>query len=123
MALEGDLELFRLPDILQVIAQQRKTGILTVQGKSDILAVSFLDGEIVAADALNQSFEALLGEVLASRGVVSPERFAELSEEQRHSGSRLVDLLVEQRILGRDQLLESLRELTYRLLTEVLRWR
>jgi hypothetical protein len=123
MALEGDLELFRLPDILQVIAQQRKTGILTVQGKSDILAVSFLDGEIVAADALNQSFEELLGEVLASRGAVSPERFAELSEEQRHSGSRLVDLLVERRVLGRDQLLDSLRDLTYRLLVEVLRWR
>ncbi len=123
MALEGDLELFRLPDILQVIAQQRKTGILTVQGKSDILAVSFLDGEIVAADALNQSFEALLGEVLASRGAVAPARFAELADEQRHTGSRLVDLLVERRVLGRDQLLESLRDLTFRLLAEVLRWR
>ena len=81
MALEGDLSIFRLPDILQVIAQQQKTGILTVQGESDILAVSFHQGKVVAADALNQSFEEMLGEVLASQGVISPERFQRFSEE------------------------------------------
>ena len=123
MALEGDLSLFRLPDILQVVAHQQKTGILTVQGKSDILAVSFLGGEIVAADALNQSFEELLGGVLARRGSVSTARFAELADGQRRSTERLVDYLVERGAVGRDELLESLRELTYQLLLEMLRWR
>ena len=123
MALEGDLALFHLSDVLEVVAQQRKTGILTVQGKTDILAVSFLAGEIVAADALNQSFEGLLGEVLASRGSISPQRFAVLAERQRSSGERLVDFLVTQGLIGRDELLDALRELTYRLLVEVLRWR
>ena len=122
MALEGDLALFRLPDVLQVIAQQQKTGILTIQGKSDILAVSFLEGRIVAADALNQSFEELLGEVLASRGELAPGEFARLAEEQRGAGERLADFLVARGAIRREQLLESLRELTYRLLVEVLRW-
>lgn len=123
MALEGDLAVFQLSDVLQVVAQQRKTGILTIQGKSDILAVSFLAGQIVAADALNQSFEGLLGEVLASRDTVSPQRFAVLAERQRSSGERLVDFLVSQGLVGREELLDALRELTYRLLVDVLRWR
>jgi hypothetical protein len=123
VALEGDLSLFRLPDVLQVIAHQRKTGILTVQGKSDILAVSFLDGEIVAGDALNQSFDELLGEVLARRGSLARERFAELALRQRGSGERLIDYLIESRAVGREEMLESLRDLTYRLMLEVLRWR
>lgn len=123
MALEGDLALFGLSDVLQIVAQQRKTGILTIQGKSDILAVSFLNGEIVAADALNQSFEGLLGEVLARRGAVSRDRFAIVAERQRSSGERLVDFLVTQGIVGREELLDALRELTYRLLVDVLRWR
>ncbi|MCM2270257.1 MAG: DUF4388 domain-containing protein, partial [Thermoanaerobaculia bacterium] len=123
MALEGDLALFGLSDVLQVVAQQRKTGILTVQGRADILAVSFHRGEIVAADALNQSFEGLLGEVLAGRGAVSPDRFAVLAERQRASGDRLIDFLVKQGIVGREDLLDALRELTYRLLADVLRWR
>jgi len=123
MALEGDLGLFSLSDVLQVVAQQRKTGILTVQGKSDILAVSFFNGEIVAADALNQSFEVLLGDVLAARGSVDAAHFALLAEQQRSSGERLVDYLIAAGALRREELLESLRELTYRLLLDVLRWR
>lgn len=123
MALEGDLALFRLPDILQVVAQQRKTGILTVQGASDILALSFSNGEIVAADALNQSFEDLLGGVLDARGVVPAGRYAELVDEQRSSGERLVDFLVGAGAASRDEVLDALRELTYRLLLDVLRWR
>jgi len=123
MALEGDLALFRLPDILQVVAQQRKTGILTVQGVSDILALNFSDGEIVAADALNQSFEDLLGGVLDARGVVPSDRYAQLVEDHRSSGERLVDFLVDSGAASRDEVLDALRELTYRLLVDVLGWR
>lgn len=122
MALEGDLRVFRLPDILQMVAQQQKTGILTVQGEHDILAVSFLRGEIVAADALNQNFEEGLGEVLASQGVVRPEDFARVSDGHKSSGQRLADYLVDRGILSRHQLLGALRQQTYRLLLQVLRW-
>ena len=124
MALEGDLSIFRLPDILQVISQQQKTGILTVQGENDILAVSFHQGRIVAADALNQSFEEMLGDVLASQGILAPERFQRLSEEHRSTaGERLADFLIRRGALTREQLLAALRFQTYRLLLEVLRWR
>jgi len=123
MALEGDLRIFRLPDILQMVSQQQKTGILTVQGEQDILAVSFLRGEIVAADALNQNFEDSLGEVLASQGLIQPDAFARLSEEHRQSGKRLADFLVESGTLSRAQLLAALRQQTYGLLLQVLRWR
>jgi hypothetical protein len=121
--LEGDLAHFRLADILQVIASQRKTGILTVQGKSDILAVSFLEGGIVAADALNQSLDELVGEVLVRRELIEPARFARLVDEQRGSGERLVDFLVSRQAVSRDQLLESIEDLTYRLILDVLRWK
>ena len=53
MAVEGTLEVFKLPEILQMISQQQKTGILTVQGQQDIIAVSFLKGQIVTVDSLN----------------------------------------------------------------------
>ena len=123
MALEGDLRFFALPDILQVISHQQKTGILTVQGEQDILAVSFLRGEIVAADALNQSFEDGLGEVLASQGVMRPDDFQRYSEEHRASGERFSEFLVQRGALSRAQLLLALRVQTYRLLLHVLRWR
>ncbi len=123
MALEGDLRTFSLPDILQVVSQQQKTGILTVQGEQDILAVSFLNGEIVAADALNQNFEDGLGEVLASQGVLRPDEFGRLVDEHKSSGERFSEFLLRRGVLTEATLLQALRVQTYRLLLQVLRWR
>lgn len=122
MAIEGSLETFNLPEILQMISAQDKTGILTVQGENDIVAVSFKGGQVVGADALNQTVEEGLGQVLASQGMVSPADFSEISEEHERTGKRLLDLLTERGLLERSQLLEALRLQTYQLLLQLLRW-
>jgi hypothetical protein len=123
MALEGNLHVLSLPEILQMIALQRKTGILTVQGEADIIAVSFLNGDVVSADALNRTLEESLGEALAARGMVGREEFAALAAEQQSGAGRLVDLLVKRGLIERDQLLESLHEETCQMLLALLRWR
>src|SRR5687767_1580134 len=123
MALEGNLQVLSLPEILQMIALQRKTGILTVQGEADIVAVSFLNGDVVSADALNRTVEESLGESLAARGVVSREDFAALAAEQQSGAGRLVELLVKRGLVERDQLLETLHEETCQMVLALLRWR
>jgi hypothetical protein len=122
MAVEGTLDVFRLPEILQVISHQRKTGILTVQGESDIVAVSFLDGAVVAADALNQTVEEKLGEVLAREGIAGRDRFAEVAAAAQQGEGRLLDLLVERGVVARAELMAAMRTQTYDLLFELLRW-
>jgi hypothetical protein len=123
MALEGDLRLFQLPDMLQVVNLQKKTGILTVQGEQDIIAISFLGGAVVAADALNQSVEDGLGQVLAAERWVMPDQFSAVVAEHHAGGERLVDLLLARGLLDRERLLAALRKQTYRLLLLALRWR
>jgi hypothetical protein len=122
MAVEGTLDLFKLPEILQLVAQQRKTGILTVQGQQDIVAISFLNGRIVAADALNQTLEEGLSHILVKEGMISAPDLARAVSEHQASGGRLIDLLVERRFIGRAELLEALRLQTYRLLEQLLHW-
>lgn len=122
MALEGSLQVFKLPEILQTVALQQYTGILTVQGESDIVAISFLRGQVVAADALNQTVEERLGRVLAARGQVRPEDFAAVTAEHQTGGGRPIDLLVSGGYVTRPQLLGALRSQTAELLAEVLRW-
>jgi Domain of unknown function (DUF4388) len=122
MAVEGTLDLFKLPEILQLVAQQRKTGILTVQGQQDIVAISFLNGRIVAADALNQTLEEGLSHILIKEGMISAPDLARAVSEHQASGGRLIDLLVERRFIERAELLEALRLQTYRLLEQLLHW-
>lgn len=123
MSVEGNLDLFQLPEILQLVAQQQKTGILTVQGNEDIVAISFLHGKIVAADSLNQAVEEGLKQVLVETGVLSGADFARASAEQAATGQRLIDFLVERRFVSRPRLLEALRIHTRQLLEKLLDWR
>jgi hypothetical protein len=122
MAVEGTLDLFKLPEILQLVSQQKKTGILTVQGQQDIVAISFLGGRIVAADALSQTLEEGLAQVLVKEGMISAPDLHRAAAEHQSAGGRLIDVLVERRYLERSQLLEALRLQTWRLLEQLLRW-
>jgi len=122
MAVEGTLELFKLPEILQLIAQQKKTGILTVQGEQDIIAVTFLNGEIVAADALNQTVEEGLAQVLVGERLLRAADFTQAIAEHETAGGRLLDLLVDRGYIARPDLLRGLRLQTLLLLKQLLRW-
>lgn len=122
MAVEGTLDLFKLPEILQLVAQQRKTGILTVQGQQDIIAISFLNGQIVAADALNQTVEEGLAQILVGEGLMNGSDFARAAAEYPASGLRLLDFLVERLFVTRPELLRALRIQMTRLLEQLLHW-
>jgi len=122
MAVEGSLDLFQLPEILQIISQEQKTGILTVQGQNDIIAISFLDGKVVAADALNSTVEDGLGEVLLQQNLLTRQEHEAALAEKRRSGRRLMDVLAEG-ALARGEVLEALRALTLDLLEKLLAWR
>lgn len=122
MAVEGKLDLLRLPEVLQVISQQRKTGILTVQGDEDIIAVSFFQGRVVAADALNEGAAEGLGAVLVEQGRIEAGALHRLASRADAEGRRFADVLVEEGHVARPDLLEALRVQTARLLLSLLDW-
>lgn len=120
--MEGTLEGGALVNVLRVLQRRRSVGILTVQGEDEIIAFSLLDGEVVSADALNQSLEDGLGEVLVKEGMIGEEDFAGLVAEYQAGGGRVTELLLERSFLTRDQLLGALRRLTYRLCRMAVTW-
>ena len=124
LELEGDLQRIRLPKVLVAVGCQNGNGILTVQGMEDIVAVSFVQGSIVTADALNQTVEEGLGKVLQSKGLISAEDFATAARDyQGGSTGSLGDLLVERNLISRESLLEALRLQTFRSMLQLLTWK
>ncbi|HEV2843225.1 MAG TPA: DUF4388 domain-containing protein, partial [Thermoanaerobaculia bacterium] len=85
-------------------------------------AISFLNGRIVAADALNQTLEEGLSQILLKEGVISAPDLSRAASEHQSAGGRLVDLLVERRYIERSQLLDAMRLQTWRLLEQLMRW-
>ena len=61
MGLEGTLQAFSVADILQMLALQKKTGILTIEGREDSVTVSFLGGQIVSANSMPEALRQQYG--------------------------------------------------------------
>jgi Domain of unknown function (DUF4388) len=120
---EGSLAKSPFPEVLQHIARTSETGILTLQGQDEIIGVTFLDGDVVSVDAVNQAPEDGLGHVLEEEGLVPRDAFSGLVAENQAGGGRVVDLLVERGYLTRAQLLEAMRRQTLRLCAEACSWK
>ena len=121
--LEGKIEERPLPEVLMLLARKAGSGIMTVQGEQEIIGLSVLQGELVSADALNQSLEEGLGRILTGSGLVSNDVLANLSAEHHSGGGRVVDLLLERSYIGSETLHAALREHAYRLCIQVLAWK
>lgn len=108
MALEGSLKEFGLADILQLLYFQRKTGVLTVQGRADRVKLVFNEGNVVGAESKKRDTSSRLGRVLQKRGLLSPDDLHDAVEEQKKSGARLGAVLIRKGLVPAEQIREVL---------------
>ena len=107
MALEGSLRDFGLADILQLIYFQKKTGVLTLNGKDKVRLV-FSDGNIVAAESGKRVEENRIGKILLKKGIISEEDLKSSLEEQRTSGARIGVILLRRGLVEKSAIEETL---------------
>jgi hypothetical protein len=108
MALEGSLKDFGLADILQLIFFQRKTGVLTLERRMDKIRLFFIDGNIVGAESKRRLEENRLGKVLIKKGLMTEQDLQSVLEEQIISNMKFGNILVNRRIIEKEQIQEIL---------------
>lgn len=123
MALRGTLRDFSLGEILQLIGYQRKTGVLTVEGEQDTVLVSFVEGQVVAADSVKRPFENRVGSLLVRAGKITPEILNRALEEQKRSRQRLGSVLLAQKSISANDLRSALRTQILNLIYRLFRWK
>lgn len=99
MALKGTLKDFGIADILQLIGQQQKTGVLVLTHKDDSVHVAFRDGNIVKAESAHRNRKDLIGSMLVAAQLVSEQQLELALETQKRTLQRLGDVLVSQGVL------------------------
>jgi hypothetical protein len=121
MALEGTLKEFGIADILQLMAQQQKTGILIVESRDASVEFFFCGGAVVAAHAAGQ--DERMGELLVKAGLASEERVKSALEKKHETFDALGHILLREGCLQKDQLEKIVLALVYEAFCEVLQWR
>ena len=122
MGLEGTLRVFSLTDIFQMLGLQRKTGVLAVEGEDDTITISFLGGQVVAAESEARRLENRLGNLLLRAGYVTQEQLDHVLAMQKDTQQRMGFLLVRERLVDPQELREALRLQISRIVYSAFRW-
>ncbi|MEZ4256109.1 MAG: response regulator [Polyangiales bacterium] len=122
LALQGSIDHVPLVGVLQLLEQQRRSGVLLVRQESRRIAVCFRDGCIDLALGQGGEREFLLGRYFVERGWVTPELLDEHAATNG-DGEWLGARLVAAAVVTREQLRDALVTQTSELLYEALRWK
>jgi hypothetical protein len=116
VALTGTLKDFGIAEILQLIGQQMKSGVLHLESRDDEIHIAIADGNVVRAESAGRKARERLGNMLVRAELITREELDYALDLQKRSLRRLGDLLVELDFIAKD----DLREMTALQTTETI---
>ncbi len=121
--LKGYLGGFDLTDVLQLISQQQKTGMLTVKSTADQVVLSFKGGQIIGINPEMANHEFDLEQMLKKSGQVLASQLNNLRQEQIRRNISLEQMLVEHEVMNAEEVgkLNLLR--IFEALECILKWK
>jgi hypothetical protein len=122
MALEGNLSAFGLSEILQLIAVQQKTGMLTVSSQDSNAVMFFREGSIISTRDRRRKARDPFKEYITRYGILTREELIKITQISSQSKLDLVDILVSEGFLTEDELYTHFQKQIQESLHEVLTW-
>ncbi|MEO0254972.1 MAG: DUF4388 domain-containing protein [candidate division WOR-3 bacterium] len=121
--MSGSLKIFSAPDVLQLISQQRKKGVVYFyKGKTEA-AVGFEDGKVVAAYIIREGEFESLENFLVKSGLVSEQDYKTAKEIQEDTGEPIEEILVKEGVITSENLIEIISFKIQEVIDEVITWR
>ena len=121
MALKGNIETFYLSSILQLLAQDKKTGILTIAEQDRIVRVYIKSGNIVYAVGTQK--EVRLGYLLRTKGIISAEELQKALGLAKQRNEKLGKILVEKGYISVETLKKFIHQQVRDILYDLFLWK
>ena len=109
MAITGKLKGFGIADILQLIGQQQKTGVLYLKSKDQDVQVYFQDGNIVRAESITRKKKDLIGNMLVRAELITEQQLESALETQKRTLKRLGDVLISSGAISAEKLKQMMQ--------------
>lgn len=123
MALEGSLTDFGLADILQLIYFQRKTGVLTLAGKTDRVRLLFIEGKITGAESKRRIDDNRLGKMLLKKGFIKDGELQTVLDEQKKTGTKIGTILIRRGLVEQGLIHEILSNQITETVIQLFSWK
>ncbi len=122
MALQGTLKDFSITEIIQLIGQQLKTGVLKIRRGKNTVEIYFVDGMIVHVYSNYRGKQDLIGEILVKAQLISEEQLARVLKIQKETLKYLGEILVELQLLTKDDVLKVISTQIYETIYDLFWW-
>ena len=123
MAFKGTLKDFKVPDILQLISLQKKTGILTFTSSDGFITLIFERGLIVGVDSFPKKLEMRVGSVLVKQDYISDEMLQRALAIQKRTNQKIGEILLGMGLIGKDTIKESLKTQAVEIILSLFKWK
>src|SRR4030043_928805 len=122
MALQGTLKDFSITEIIQLIGQQLKTGVLKIRRAKDTAEIHFVDGMIVHVYTNYRGKKDLIGEILVKAKLITDEQLERVLKIQKETLKYIGEILVELRFLTKDDVLKVISTQIYETIYDLFWW-
>ena len=123
MALTGTLRDFGIAEILQLIGQQAKNGVLHLRRRDEEIHVALADGRVVSAEFTGRKQRDRIGSMLVRAGLLAQGDLDRALAEQSRTLRRLGDILAEHGLVSRDDLRQMSALQTSETLYQLFGWK
>ena len=121
MALKGNIETFYLSSIFQLLAGDKKSGILTIADKDRIVRIYIKNGNIVYAVGTQK--EVRLGYLLRTKGIISADELQTSLTLAKQRKERLGKILVEKGYISVETLKKFIHQQVRDILYDLFLWK
>lgn len=120
--LQGSIERFTLPEILQLVASGRKSGTLGIQMDESIVMIYFDQGDVIYGYGPRQTCH--IGRLLTEKGVITTDQLNKAVSIQAKSENsrRLGEILIDRKYIDRVDLEKVVKDQVRELLYSVMTW-
>ena len=123
MALQGNLDDFSLPEILQLIAVQQKSGVLKLTAGEDVGVIFFETGKIVSTRDRRRNAKDPLKPFLVRTGHLTEAQMKQIETIEAESRRELTDILLSGSYLTSEDLANAVEQQIQDTLHQLLTWK
>jgi len=123
MGLKGTIEDFNISEIIQLIGQQSKTGILTVRWGNKEVRVFFVNGNVVRVEPDRSEQKMLMGEMLITSGKLTREQLDSALEEQKGTVQYIGEILLRRKLVSKEDIQKVVQTQIYETIYNLFQWK
>jgi len=123
MALQGNLDDFSLPEILQLIAVQQKSGVLKLTAGDEVAVIFFEGGKVVSTRDRRRNSKDPLKPFLVKTGRITDPQLRQVETIEAESRRELTDILLSGNYLTGEQLTHAVEDQIQDTLHQLLTWK